>query len=147
MKARVVAASALAIAAIPHDAEAHVRGCHTSACDQRVHVKRRLHWAHTHPFEFARHHLPRWGSLMLARLRGCETRGLSATAAYTYRGAHDGAYQYLYGTWLRTIPALPTGRLRKAATRGPAYSASAAEQDVRTFYFYPAHRGEWACRA
>lgn len=83
---------------------------------------------------------------MLATLRGCETRGMAYPANYRYAGAHDGAYQYLLGTWLRTIPTLPSRRLRRIATRGRAFTATPAEQDVRTFFFYPSHRGEWACR-
>lgn len=84
---------------------------------------------------------------VLRDLRGCETRGIAFPANYRWHGHHDGAYQYLLGTWLRTIPYLPTARLRRIATHGPAYTASAAEQDVRTAYFYPSHRGEWECKA
>ena len=42
---------------IDHDAKAHVRGCHTTACDQRIHAKRRAHWKHTHVWEYRWHHL------------------------------------------------------------------------------------------
>lgn len=84
---------------------------------------------------------------MLARLRGCETRGIAYPANYRYSGEHDGAYQYLTSTFIRTIDYLPSKRLRRVAVRGPAYTASPREQDVRTFYYFPGHRSEWACSA
>jgi hypothetical protein len=73
---------------------------------------------------------------MLARLRGCETRGLSFPANYRFNGVHDGAYQYLPSTWRRT-----------GGQQAEAWMASPAEQDVRTARFFPGHRGEWACQA
>jgi hypothetical protein len=121
--------------------------CQTPACWHRVHVHRRARWGHRHPWMHAWHRVPGWGRGMLARLRGCETRGIAYPANYRYAGTHDGAYQYLLGTWLRTIAYLPTRRLRRVAVRGPAYTATPREQDVRTFFFYPSHRGEWECRA
>lgn len=72
---------------------------------------------------------------MLARLRGCETRGISYPANYRYQGAHDGAYQYDVATW------------HQAGGSGRASWASPAEQDVRTARFFPSHRSQWACSA
>lgn len=107
----------------------------------KVHKRPTAHEA----FVTERHHLPGAVRAMLRRLRGCETRGIAYPANYRYSGHHHGAYQYTVGTWLRTIPYLPR-RLRRFASHGPAHTASPAEQDVRTAYFFPSHRGEWACK-
>lgn len=72
---------------------------------------------------------------MLARLRGCETRGIPYPQNYQWDGHHDGAYQYDKGTW------------GEAGGSGYAYQASPAEQDVRTAWFFPSHRGRWDCSA
>jgi hypothetical protein len=72
---------------------------------------------------------------MLARLRGCETRGLAFPANYRYAGAHLGAYQYLWST------------AQRAGFKRPPNLVTPAEQDVRTASFFPSHRGEWQCQA
>lgn len=138
-------AVAAAVAPGGPPAHHHVHGCRTFACDHRV------HWKRHHPFEFARHHLPAWGVAMLRKLGpGCETIGKSDAVGYALAhddsgGPHRGRYQFLDGTWARTIPTLPA-KLRRWAHGGPANAAIPAEQDVRTFYFIAAgHGGEWAC--
>lgn len=35
----------------------HVAGCHSRKCDRRIHHKHRLHWKHTHIWEWRWHHL------------------------------------------------------------------------------------------
>ena len=75
---------------------------------------------------------------MLKRLRGCETRGMAFPHNYRYVGHHFGAYQYTWG---------PGSAGSRAGFKVRPDRASPAEQDVRTARFYPAHRGEWACRA
>lgn len=87
------------------------------------------------PWGYLQDQIPAWGKAMLARLRGCETRGIPFPKNYRWDGHHKGAYQYTISTWARA-----------GGSGNPAY-ASPAEQDVRTFRFYPSHRGEWACRA
>lgn len=67
----------------------------------------------------------------LARLRGCETRGMPFPQNYRYDGLYDGAYQYDGRTW------------HEAGGSGFAHEASPAEQDVRTARFYPSHRSRW----
>ena len=98
--------------------------CRTEACDRRVwrHRQRRL----SHDVK-----------AMLARLRGCETRGYAYPANYRAHtgNGYSGAYQYRDSTALR------------AGFHGPAYLASPAEQDVRTARFFVRHRSEWACVA
>jgi hypothetical protein len=93
----------------------------------------------------ARHRLAYSLRATLKRLRGCETRGIAYPANYRYDGIHDGAYQYTPSTWARTVPYLPR-RLRRVASDGPAHTATPAEQDVRTAFFFPSHAGEWACK-
>jgi hypothetical protein len=102
------------------------RACRSTTCRARVAEK---HWRRLQAA------LPSDAKAMLARLRGCETRGISFPSNYRWKGHHRGAYQYTFGTWVR------------AGGRGDPADASPAEQDVRTARFYPAHRGEWACVA
>lgn len=140
---------AAAVAAPAHAQTAdHRSGCRTRACDARVlRRQRRARWARRHPWEHARNGLYRtspWLRASLARLRGCETRGLRYPANYRLDGHHDGAYQYDLGTWGETLAYLPP-RLRRLA-HAPAYAASPAEQDVRTGRFWPTHRGRWSCK-
>ena len=65
---------------------------------------------------------------MLARLRGCETRGIAFPHNYRYSGHHYGAYQYTWG---------PGSAGDRAGFRVRPDQASPAEQDVRTARFYP----------
>jgi hypothetical protein len=102
------------------------RMCRSRACRERVELKR---WRRL------QRQLSPATKAMLARLRGCETRGLAFPANYRYRGQYRGAYQYTFSTWAR------------AGGHGDPADASAAEQDVRTARFYPSHRGEWGCAA
>lgn len=146
-----VIAAALAVASpAPATAPAdHRPGCRTRACDARVlHRERREAWARRHPWQHQRNRIYRarpWLRPTLARLRGCETRGMSYPANYRLNGHHDGAYQYDVRTWGETFAYLPRRLQRRA--HAPAYAASPAEQDVRTALFYPSHRGRWSCRA
>lgn len=84
--------------------------CRTEACDRRV-------WRHR------QHRLPHDVRAMLARLRGCETRGIPYPRNYRAHtgNGYSGAYQFLPSTWHRA-----GGRQREA------WQASPAEQDVRT---------------
>lgn len=142
----------IALAATP----AHHR-CHTHAVCQRVHDRRVNRWVRLHPWQHSRRHLSADTRRMLARLRGCETRGIAYPANYRYQGAHDGAYQYTASTWDRTAAFLPRWLrrhaspaivwLRKVDGRARVTYATPSEQDVRTAYFYPSHKDEWACRA
>lgn len=102
------------------------RTCSSASCRERVELK---YW------ERERRRLSHETKKMLARLRGCETRGLRYPRNYRYRGNHFGAYQYLDSTWHRA-----------GGTQAHASDASPAEQDVRTARFYPRHRGEWDYR-
>lgn len=104
-------------------------GCRTRSCVRRVDRK---HWEHLQRL------LPTDTKRMLARLRGCETRGIPYPRNYRYDGRHRGAYQYSWG---------PGSAGERAGFRVAPNLASPAEQDVRTARFFPSHRGEWACRA
>lgn len=131
-------------------------GCQTAACVVRVRVHRagfsfcntwpcvtRVRWRRevraARYWIVAARRLPLSMKQLLARLRGCETRGIAARygpgADYRWRGHHDGAYQYDKATWA------------EAGGSGHAYEASPEEQDVRTARFYPSHRGRWECGA
>jgi hypothetical protein len=107
----------------------------------RANVKRLTHklkvqrYHRMHYWEWQRSLLSPGTKAMLARLRGCETRGIAFPSNYHWDGHHDGAYQYDGATW------------HQAGGTGFAYQASPAEQDVRTAWFYPSHRGQWACSA
>lgn len=96
---------------------------------------RRARWRREHYWEWRREQLSSAQTAMLARLRGCETRGLAFPSNYRQRGHHRGAYQYDFATW------------GEAGGSGDPADASPAEQDVRTAAFYPSHRGRWACSA
>ena len=141
MRSRIAMAGAIvALAVVPSVAEAK---CRTDKCWTQLRKARAWNYLEReHPWEAKRRKLPVPLKARLARLRWCES-----TDRYHIAGHHHGAYQYLQGTWLRTIPSLPSRRLRRLATRGPAYTASPAEQDVRTAFFFPSHSGEWACKA
>jgi hypothetical protein len=139
---KLITAAVVTAALTPTAAEAADDPCNSRACHHRV-AMRRVHWCGAECR--ARVARKRWQRLaaslapetkaMLARLRGCETRGIPFPANYRFTGAHDGAYQYDKATW------------GQAGGSGRASSASPAEQDVRTARFYPGHRGQWACRA
>lgn len=113
------------------------RMCRSRACRARVELKR---WR-----RLQRQLSPGTRS-MLARLRGCETRGLAFPANYRQAGHHFGAYQY---SWAVTRSGHVDTRTAgwRAGFRVRPDLATAAEQDVRTARFYPSHRGEWSCRA
>ena len=96
--------------------------CQTHACDARVKAKQ---WRHLQA------RLSPESKQMLARLRGCETRGMAFPANYRASGHHFGAYQYTWG---------PGSAGARAGFRVRPDRASPAEQDVRTARFYPAHR-------
>lgn len=118
----------------------HMRACQHSG-KARTLVRRytrklkRERWRRVHYWEWQRSKLSSGTRAMLARLRGCETRGYAFPANYQLDGHHDGAYQYDWATW------------HEAGGNGYAYQASPAEQDVRTAWFFPSHRGRWACSA
>ncbi len=122
---RLLPALAAAGLLIPQAADGHA-GCHSRKCERRVIAK---HWTHEQRM------LSPGMKALLARLRGCETRGIPFPLNYRYDGHHDGAYQYDAATWA------------EAGGRGFAWQASPAEQDVRTARFFPSHRGRWACHA
>ena len=119
------------LALVTSAALAHVPGCHTTACDRRIHEKRRAHWARTHVWEHRWHHVSPWLRASLARLRWCE----STNNYRAVNGQYTGAYQYAASTWAR------------AGGYGLAMYAPPREQDVRTAWFWPTHRSEWECQA
>lgn len=118
----------------------HMRLCQHSP-KARKNVRRLTHrlkvqrYHRMHYWEWQRSLLSAGTKAMLARLRGCETRGIAFPANYRWQGHHRGAYQYDWATW------------RQAGGYGDPALASPAEQDVRTARFYPSHRGQWACSA
>lgn len=122
----VVASLALFVTATPAGAKTreYPGGCRTHACLART----CLTW------KCKQRILPAETKRMLARLRGCETRGISYPRNYRWDGHHDGAYQYDEATW------------HQAGGHGVAFKASPAEQDVRTARFFPSHRGQWQCK-
>lgn len=151
MLAAVLSAVAFPMSASAHTGLSNSSICQTKTCEKRVHVKhaqacatkackRRACSSTTCRDRVAE---KRWKRLQaslsvsvkatLARLRGCETRGIPFPKNYQWKGHHRGAYQYLKSTWAR------------AGGSGDPADASPAEQDVRTARFYPGHRSEWAC--
>lgn len=102
--------------------------CQTRSCNKRVEARKWRRLQRTLSPETKQ---------MLVRLRNCETRGISYPSNYRSRGHHFGAYQYDWGSGSAGA---------RAGFRVRPDLASPAEQDVRTARFYPAHRGEWACR-
>lgn len=105
------------------------RFCNSWACVVRVGRKRA--WREAHYWTLKRRQLSAATLAWLGRLRFCEsTNNYRAT-----NGQYTGGYQYADSTWAR------------AGGHGRAMDASPAEQDVRTAWFYPSHRGEWACSA
>lgn len=116
------------------DAKAHVRGCHTRACDRRIHARRAAHWCQTHIWECRWHHVSPALKDRLARLRHCE----STDNYRASNGSHWGGYQYSWG---------PRSAGVRAGFRVRPDHASPREQDVRTAWFFPSHASEWECRA
>lgn len=134
--------------AVGTEAAAAQSGCNTQACKKRV-AERAFARAHGGCRSWAcvgRVRRTYWQREsrklgpavhgMLARLRGCETRGIPFPANYRLDGHHDGAYQYDQSTWKEA-----------GGTTTFAYEASPAEQDVVTARFYPGHRSRWDCQA
>lgn len=122
------------------DRLAHMRACQHSpkaTANVRRYTKRLRvqRWRRLHYWEWQRSRLSSGTKAMLRRLRGCETRGIPFPRNYQWNGHHDGAYQYDPPTWHET------------GGSGYAYQASPAEQDVRTAWFFPSHRGRWQCSA
>lgn len=145
---RVLIAAAVGAVLAPAQADADVKLCYANAqpaqCQHMTRHERLRHrpctivfcpgWKRRHWRE-ERVALGPAVRGMLARLRGCETRGIPFPANYRYAGAHSGSYQYDAATW--------------AQAGGHVFVASAipAEQDVRTARFFPSHRSQWACQA
>lgn len=122
------------------DRLAHMRICQhsskaTANVSRYIHRLRIQRWRRLHYWDWQRSQLSSVTRGMLVRLRSCETRGIPFPNNYQYDGHHDGAYQYDYATW------------HEAGGSGYAYQATPAEQDVRTAWFYPSHRGRWQCSA
>lgn len=133
-------ASAMSTHALAHKRQAahHLMGrAHADHryADFRRWRSRFRYWRNEHVWAERYDALPGWLKGSLARLRGCETRGVPFPRNYQYKGHHRGAYQYTFSTW------------RRAGGWGDPADATPHEQDVRTGRFWPSHRGEWACKA
>ena len=113
----------------------HDDGCKTHACLERTCVKACIRRVEEKRWRREQRALDAGIRATLARLRGCETRGIPYPKNYHWRGHHRGAYQYDFATWAQ------------AGGRGDPADASPAEQDVRTARFFPSHRAQWQCRA
>lgn len=145
---RVLIAAAVGAVLAPAQADADVKLCYANAqpaqCQQMTRHERLRHrpctivfcpgWKRRHWRE-ERVALGPAVRGMLARLRGCETRGIAFPANYRYEGAHDGAYQWLVSTWL------------SVGGRGRASWAIPAEQDVRTARLHAVAPSQWQCIA
>jgi hypothetical protein len=76
-------------------AKAHVPGCHSRACDQRIHEKRRAHWKRTHIWEYRFHHLTTWER----RWTRCISFHESGNRAVARESGHYGYFQWAMATW------------------------------------------------
>jgi hypothetical protein len=98
MKRVVLAATSALLLATP--AHAHVAGCHTTACDRRVHHKRAERWCARTPRCVWRHRWQAqsaaWRSWALAT-ESCESG--HKPDAIGGGGLYRGALQFTYGTW------------------------------------------------
>lgn len=103
-----------------HDAKAHVPGCHSTACDRRIHKKRAAHWCRTHSVCVWKHRWraeePSWRG-WAHRTEGCESghNARAVSASGTYRGS----MQFDLRTW------------REAGGHGDPIFATIYEQRVR----------------
>jgi hypothetical protein len=95
------------------DAQAHVHGCRSKACDRRVHRKRAAHWCRTHAVCLWRH---RWNNLPSGErswarcIADHETRGYpwSVKARVATGNGYYGSTQWLPAPG--TAPAAPACR-------------------------------------
>lgn len=78
-----------------HDAKAHVPGCRSTDCDRRIHQKRRVHWKHTHPWEYRWHHLTLWER----RWTRCISFHESGNRAVARESGHWSYFQWALPTW------------------------------------------------
>lgn len=75
----------------------HVKGCRTSACDHRIHLKRRLHWKHTHIWEYRWHHLTAHERSWAHCISFHESRNRRVAR----ESAHWSYFQWALSTWYR----------------------------------------------
>lgn len=110
-------------------AAAHVPGCHSRVCDQRIHQKRRLHWQHTHPWLYAWHHLSAGGRYW-AR---CVSRNESNNHRIARASGFLSYFQWTSSTWHDA-----------GGSGNPEFSASWYEQAVRAWHWHLSHpSGQW----
>jgi hypothetical protein len=131
--AAVIGATAgIALGVIDHDAKAHVPGCHSTACDRRIHQKRRSHWCRTHPVCVWKHRflaLPSGGRHWARCVSFRESRNHRIARASGFLSY----FQWTLPTW------------HSAGGDGnPEYTASWYEQAVRAWHWHLTHpTGQW----
>lgn len=76
-------------------AEAHVKGCRTTACDRRIHEKRREHWKRTHIWQYRWNHL----SADERAWSRCISFRESGNRRVARESAHWSYFQWAMSTW------------------------------------------------
>lgn len=79
----------------------HAHGCHSRACDRRIHEKHRRHWKRLHIWEYLWHHLSGHERSWARCIASYETRGIpwSQKAATDTGNGYEGSTQWLVSTW------------------------------------------------
>lgn len=93
--ASVVAFAVALVLLVVSSAQAHVKGCHSRACDRRIHVKRQHHWIRTHIWQHRWHHLTRH-ERSWAR---CISVHESGNRRVARESAHWSYFQWALSTW------------------------------------------------
>jgi hypothetical protein len=129
LAAVVGATVGIALGIADHDAKAHVEGCHTTACDRRIHEKRRAHWKRTHIWQYRWNHLGAagryWTRCVSFRESG-NRRIARASGFLSY-------FQWTLSTWHSA-----------GGSGNPEYSAGWHEQAVRAWRWHLSHpTGQW----
>lgn len=116
-------------------ARAHVPGCHSRTCDQRIHHKRRQHWKRLHIWEYLWHHLTAHERSWARCIASYETRGIpwAQKAATNTGNGYGGSTQWRRSTW------------HAAGGRGDVWDSSLHEQLVRTVrWAHVAGSSQWS---
>lgn len=111
---------------------AHVKGCHSTACDRRVHKKRAARWCRTHSVCVWKHRwlaIPPYGR----RWTSCVSRLESNNRRIARDSGFLSYFQWTSSTW------------HNAGGYGnPEYAATWYEQAVRAWFWHLSHpHGQW----
>ena len=125
---RLLAIAGATLALIPAQVKAHVHGCHSKACDKRIHLKRRAHWKRVHIWQWRFAHLSPAGRYWAH----CVSSHESGNRRVARESGFLSYFQWTEQTWLN------------AGGHGNPENVSWAEQAVRAWRWHSSHpTGQW----